>query len=376
MTELLEGLGWSAHVDGRHMALRLSGDWTVRNDIVAALSAPPGLALAQIDVIDFDSSALGHWDSSLLVFLAALRNASREHHVAFNHAGLPLAACRLLDLLGTEPVAPIGPPPGSGLIERLGAWVTARWMDSVAITRLVGETTLRMPPGILGKTRSRAIDFLDFVHSAGSGALPMVALVNVLVGGIIAFVGALELRRLGAEVYISNLVGATVVREMAALITAIVMSGRTGSAYAAEIATMQGSGEIDALRALGIPIYDYLVLPRVVALTAMMPLLALYAGAVGILGGFLVAVNLMSVSAGAFVDHLRGAVAARDILLGLAKSIAFGAWIALVSCRIGLRAGRSAADVGDAATRAAVSGIVGVIVLDALLDVCANALGI
>lgn len=358
------------------MVLRLSGNWSVRQDIVSARSAPGGLPLANVDVVDFDSSALGHWDSSMLVFLAALRDASREHRVVFNHAGLPLAACRLLDLLSTEPVAPIGSPPDSGLTARLGAWVTARWGDSVAITGLVGETSLRLLPGILGKTRSRASDFFNFVHGAGSGALPMVALVNVLVGGIIAFVGALELRRLGAEVYISNLVGATVVREMAALITAIVMSGRTGSAYAAEIATMQGSGEIDALRALGIPIYDYLVLPRVVALTAMMPLLALYAGAIGVLGGFVVAVNVMTISVGGFMDHLRSAVGASDILLGLAKSIAFGAWIALVSCRIGLRAGRSAADVGDAATRAAVSGIVGVIALDAVFDVCANALGI
>jgi len=358
------------------MALRLSGEWTVRDDIVAARSAPAGLGLAKIDVLDFDSSTLGHWDSSLLVFLAALRDAARERRIVFNHAGLPLAACRLLDLLPSEPVAPIGVPPPSGLTERLGAWVTSRWVDSVAITRLVGETSLRALPGMLGKTRSRGVDFLNFVYGAGGRALPMVALVNVLVGGIIAFVGALELRRLGADVYISNLVGATVVREMAALITAIVMSGRTGSAYAAEIATMQGSGEIDALRALGIPIYDYLVLPRVVALTAMMPLLALYAGALGILGGFVVAVNIMSISVGGFVDHLRSAVAAPDILLGLAKSLAFGAWIALVSCRIGLRAGRSAADVGDAATRAAVSGIVGVIALDAVFDVCANALGI
>ena len=358
------------------MVLRLSGDWTVRNDIVAARSAAADLALAKVEVVDFDSAALGHWDSSLLVFLAALRDASRKHLVVFNHAGLPLAACRLLELLPTEPVAPTGAPSDFGPVERLGAWITARWVDSVAITRLVGETTLRVLPGILGRTRSRAVDFLNFVYGAGSGALPMVALVNVLVGGIIAFVGALELRRLGAEVYISNLVGATVVREMAALITAIVMSGRTGSAYAAEIATMQGSGEIDALRALGIPIYDYLVLPRVIALTAMMPLLALYAGALGVLGGFVVAVNIMSISVGGFVDHLRSAVATPDILLGLAKSIGFGAWIAFASCRIGLRAGRSAADVGDAATRAAVSGIVGVIALDAVFDVCANALGV
>jgi len=246
----------------------------------------------------------------------------------------------------------------------------------LAITSLIGEAALRTVPAMRGRVRTRAVDVLTFTQDAGVGALPMVALVNVLVGGIVAFVGSIQLRRFGAEVYVSNLIGVMEVREMAPLITAIVMSGRTGSAYAAEIATMQGTEEIDALRAIGIPLFDYLILPRVSALTAMMPLLFMYAGAIGILGGFAVAVNVMNISAGSFASHLRDAVAGPDICLGLAKSVAFGCWIAIVSCRIGLKAGRSATDVGHAATKAAVSGIVGVIALDALFDVCANALGI
>ena len=163
---------------------------------------------------------------------------------------------------------------------------------------------------------------------------------------------------------------------MAPLITAVVMSGRTGSAYAAEISAMRGSDEIDALRALGIPIFDYLVLPRLAALGAMMGLLCVYAGALGILGGFVVVVCMLNISAGTFAAHVVDAVTGADIILGLAKSIAFGSWIALSGCRIGLGAGRSATDVGRAATTAAVSGIVGVIALDALFDVCAEALGI
>jgi phospholipid/cholesterol/gamma-HCH transport system permease protein len=214
------------------------------------------------------------------------------------------------------------------------------------------------------------------IYATSAAALPMVALVNILVGAIVAFVGGIQLRRLGAEVYVSNLIGVTEVREMAPLITAIVMSGRTGSAYAAEISAMQGSDEIDALRALGIPIFDYVILPRLAALSAMMAPLCAYAGALGILGGFAVAVSMMHISAGVFTAHLQDAVAGTDILLGLAKSIAFGSWIALAACRIGLGAGRSATDVGRAATTAAVSGIVGVIALDALFDVCAEALGI
>jgi phospholipid/cholesterol/gamma-HCH transport system permease protein len=279
-------------------------------------------------------------------------------------------------MLPAEPAAGAIPVRHTGTIERLGTWFLGGLSDLTAITTLVGETTLRTVPALRGKARTRAADLLSRVQDAGIGALPMVALVNVLVGGIVAFVGSLQLRRFGAEIYVSNLIGVMEVREMGPLMTAIVMSGRTGSAYAAEIATMQGSDEIDALRVIGIPIFDYLILPRLTALTAMMPLLFMYAAALGILGGFAVAVYLMNISAGGFITHLRDAVSGKDMLLGLAKSTAFGGWIAIASCHIGLKAGRSATDVGRAATAAAVSGIVGVIAIDAVFDVCANALGI
>ena len=251
-----------------------------------------------------------------------------------------------------------------------------QWSDGAALTTLAGEAVLRAVPALRGKVRSRTGDLMQLIYDTSAAALPMVALVNVLVGAIVAFVGGIQLRRLGAEVYVSNLIGVTEVREMAPLITAIVMSGRTGSAYAAEISAMQGSEEIDALRALGIPIFDYLVFPRLVALGVMMAPLCVYAAALGILGGFAVAFSMMHISAGTFTVHLLDAVAWADIVLALAKSIAFGSWIALVGCRIGLGAGRSATDVGRAATTAAVTGIVGVIALDALFDVCAEALGI
>jgi len=204
----------------------------------------------------------------------------------------------------------------------------------------------------------------------------MVALVNVLVGGILAFVGAIELRRFGADIYIANLVGIAQVREMAAVMTAIVMAGRTGGAYAAEIASMQGSNELDALSVLGVPIQDYLILPRVLALTLMTPLLYLYGSCVGILGGFAIAVSMLDISPELFMAQTRDAVTMSQFVFGLAKSIAFGALIAIAGCRIGLKAGRSATDVGHAATRAVVVGIVGVIMVDAVFAVCANALNI
>src|SRR5580692_1802966 len=376
MTEPLDGHGWRARLHDGSMVFSLSGDWTARNEVALARAPGPLLEQSDIRAILFDSSNLGRWDSSLLIFLLSVCEVSRQRHIVLDPTGLPAAARRLLALVPVEPQAAIASLPRSGLVERVGGWIIGRWLDGVAFTTLVGEAALRTVPALRGKARMRAQDLLAGIHDAGVGALPMVALVNTLVGAIVAFVGGIQLRRLGAEIYVSNLVGVTVVREMAPLITAIVMSGRTGSAYAAEIAAMQGSGEIDALRALGVPVFDYLILPRVTALTVMMPLLCTYAGALGMLGGFAVAVDMMHISAGAFVTHLRAAVAGTDMFLGLAKSIVFGSWVATTSCRIGMKAGRSATDVGHAATTAAVSGIVGVIALDALFDVCATALRI
>jgi phospholipid/cholesterol/gamma-HCH transport system permease protein len=376
MTEPLSGRGWLARIDGTNMVLFVSGDWTAHDDVSRTHVTDSLLQRSNIHALRFDSSNLGRWDSSLLVFLSSLREASRRRHIVFDPTGLPPAARRLLALLPAAPPESVVPVRNVGTAERVGIRAIGIWSDLIGIATLIGETILRTGAAVRGQARTRIVDLLTCIQDAGIAALPMVALVNILVGGIVAFVGGIQLRRLGAEIYVADLIGVTEVREMAPLMTAIVMSGRTGSAYAAQIAAMQGSEEIDALQAIGISVFDYLILPRVSALTTMMPLLCIYAGALGLFGGFAVAVAMMNISAASFVVQLRGAVAGNDILLGLAKSIAFGSWIAIAGCRIGLNAGRSATDVGHAATAAAVSGIVGVIALDALFDVCANAFGL
>jgi phospholipid/cholesterol/gamma-HCH transport system permease protein len=374
--EPLTGRGWLARIDGTNMVLFLSGDWTAHDDVSRMQVTDSHLERFNIHAVRFDSSNLGRWDSSLLVFLSSLREASGRRHVVFDQTGLPPAARRLLALLPATPPESLVPVGNAGMAERVGIRAIGIWSDVIGIATLIGETILRTGAAARGQARTRFVDLLASIQDAGFAALPMVALVNILVGGIVAFVGGIQLRRLGAEIYVADLIGVVEVREMAPLMSAIVMSGRTGSAYAAEIAAMQGSEEIDALHAFGISVFDYLILPRVSALTTMMPLLFIYAGAIGLFGGFAVAVAMMNISAASFVVQLRGAVAGDDILLGLAKSIAFGGWIAIAGCRIGLKAGRSATDVGHAATAAAVSGIVGVIALDALFDVCANAFGL
>jgi phospholipid/cholesterol/gamma-HCH transport system permease protein len=376
MAEPLTGRGWSARVDRGAAMLSLIQDWTIGDSGLELGVAATLFDRPDIRSLRFDTRELGRWDSSLLIFLAAMRRESKLRNVEFDQTGLPLAARQLLALLPEQPPAPVAASPRLPVVERLGAWVIGRSTELMAFTTLIGETVLRTTAALRGRARMRLVDLFERMQEAGIDALPMVALVNVLVGGIVAFVGAVQLRRFGAGIYIANLIGVAEVREMAPLMTAIVMSGRTGSAYAAELATMQGSEEIDALRAFGIPIVDYLVLPRVSALTTMMPALSLYAAALGICGGFSVAVAMMNIAPAAFVAQMRSAVGLGEIFFGLAKATAFGAWIATSSCRIGLNAGRSATDVGQAATTGAVSGIVGVIALDAVFDVCANALGL
>lgn len=374
MIRPVEGSGWTARTQGTDIVIVLSKDWIARETGVEVGVAERLLANRNVGTVSFDAAHLGRWDSALIVFLWALREKAATCGATFDQSGLPQPARRLLALAVVEVAPPAMLPVNEGLLDRVGRRVLASWSEMVEVLVLVGDTVLRAAPALRGRASMRLVDVVDCAWDAGIAALPIVSIVNVLVGGILAFVGAVQLQRFGAGIYVADLIGVAEVREMAALMTAIIMCGRTGGAYAAHIATMQGNEEIDALRVVGIPVYDYLVLPRVLALICMMPILYLYGCAVGILGGFAVAVATLGIGPTVFVEEMRSAVAGYQVLIGLAKSIVFGAVIAFTGCQVGLRAGRSAADVGQAATTAVVIGIVSVIALDALFAVCANAL--
>jgi phospholipid/cholesterol/gamma-HCH transport system permease protein len=376
---------WRLERRGSEAVLQLSGDWIARETGLRD-AAMLRRVLTETDGavrLCFETSGLGRWDSALVVFLQTLHGAIKARAagsgslIQLDETGLPEAAHRLLVLAAeTDPAQLAAAPPAESLLERAGREAIACWAEGVAISALVGETVLRSVAALRGRVRTRAADVLLLMREAGANALIIVAVCNGLIGGILAFVGAVQLRRFGAQIYVADLVGIAMVREMAAVMTAIVMAGRTGGAYAAQIATMQGNEEIDALRVLGIPVHDYLVLPRVLALVAMMPLLYLYACAIGLLGGLAVGMATLDITPLAYLEETRRAVAGRQFVFGLTKSLAFGALVALAGCHIGLKAGRSAADVGRAATSAVVAGIIGVIALDAVFAVCADALGI
>jgi phospholipid/cholesterol/gamma-HCH transport system permease protein len=368
---------WAARVQGSDLVIVLAGDWLARQTGVAEdmeRHVRPGGASR---TLLFEATALGHWDSALIVFLWDLQAVAARLQIAFDESGLPEPARRLLALASVESAHEAAKhAPRETLLHRTGQGVITGWHEVVEVLDLLGDTLLRAGPAFAGRGGLRHVDVLECAWEAGISAVPIVTVVNVLVGGILAFVGAAQLRRFGAGIYVADLVGLAVVREMAAVMTAIIMSGRTGAAYAARIATMQGNEEIDALHVAGIPVFDYLVLPRVTALTCMMPILYLYGCLVGIIGGVTVACLTLQLSIITFLQEMRTAVDAHQFVLGLTKSVVFGAVIAFTGCRIGLRSGRSAADVGRAATAAVVVGIVCVIALDALFAVCADRLGI
>jgi phospholipid/cholesterol/gamma-HCH transport system permease protein len=229
---------------------------------------------------------------------------------------------------------------------------------------------------VRGRTQLSARDLARVSTDSSARALPIVTGVNLLVGSILAFVGAVQLVKFGAGIFVADLVGIAVAREMAAVITAVVMCGRTGAAFAAELATMQANEEIDAYEVLGIDPVPYLVLPRVISLLLLMPLLYVYACLAGLVGGALVGSGMLQLAPQAYMDRTALIMSWNHLALGLVKSLAFGALIGIVGCYCGLHAQRNAAGVGRATTQAVVASIVGVIVADSLFAILANALGV
>jgi phospholipid/cholesterol/gamma-HCH transport system permease protein len=240
----------------------------------------------------------------------------------------------------------------------------------------LGQLSIAMVQLVRGRAHYRKRDLWVFVQDAGPRALGIVSLISFLVGLILAFVGAAQLRQFGAGIYVADLVGIAVVREMGAMMTAVIMAGRTGAAFAAQLGTMTANEEIDALRTAGISPIEFLVLPRVLSLCLMMPLLALFSDVVGIVGGACVATSMLEVSPSLYFAQTMDAITLDHFLVGLAKSVFFGAIVAFFGCLRGLQSGRDAAAVGNSATRAVVASIVALVVADGIFAVFFDVLGI
>ncbi|CAN5767486.1 ABC transporter permease [soil metagenome] len=356
----------------------LAGEWALeeprpRFDSVV----PASVEGSAFHEIAFDTARLGSWDSSLLTFLLQGMSYCEANGLEFRDEGLPETVAGLLGLARAVPEKHLEvDEPKPSFVARLGTKGMAVYDDALASVGFVGEIAESFAGFVGRRVRIRWRDFWVVVQSNGAGALPIVTLISFLMGLIIAFLGAVVLRRFGAGYYVSYLVGYGMLREMAALMTGIIMAGRTGAAFAAELGSMKITEEIDAYRTLGLSPVDHLVLPRVLGLFVMMPLLTIYAMFVGIAGGLLVAVTVLDLTVIQFMGGLLAPVTLSDALLGVFKGSIFGMIIGIAGCMRGMQTGSDAGAVGRSATSAVVTGITLIIMANAIIDWIATLVGV
>jgi phospholipid/cholesterol/gamma-HCH transport system permease protein len=360
----------SVHRDGDGtLVVRVTGDW-----LLEGTTPMPDAAAAEIHAeppsrVVFQASGLGRWDSSLVSFLALVGDAARAEGLGIDTTGLPRGLQHLLALAGgpKRPIPP--PPPHQPLPTRIGAAGIDIGGHAAGMLDFVGRASLAVKDVVTGRGHFEWRDFWLLLEQTGGAALPLVAIINFLVGAVLAFLGAVQLQQFNATIFVANLVGVGTVRETGALMTGIVMAGRTGASFAAVLGTMTVNSEVDALETMNFPPMEFLVAPRILAMVLMMPLLVLYADLFGILGGYVVAVGLLDLTPALYLTQTRESMVLADVLVGLFKAPAFGAVVALAGTYFGMSTGRTASSVGTSTTRAVVSGILLVIVVDAVLTV-------
>ncbi|MFA7095097.1 MAG: MlaE family lipid ABC transporter permease subunit [Gammaproteobacteria bacterium] len=357
--------------------IRCSGAWTLRG--AAALEAQ----LAQqswpsAPELRLDASGIHVMDTAgawlLHRTIASMRNGGRRVQVE----GLHPDHRTLLDTIGALARAQqeVVEPQPDGLLTGIGKEAVTKARFALRFLSFIGESARAMLRWVMQPRRVRWRAFLHELQLAGFNALPITGLLAFLMGIVIAYQGADQLRRFGADIFIADLVGLSMLRELAPILTAIIVAGRSGSAYTAQIGTMKVTEEIDALRTIGVPPLDLLVLPKMLALTVALPLLTVFADIVGVLGGMVMASLQLGVSSNDFLERLRNAIDLSSFMVGVGKAPVFAAIVSLVGCYQGFQVTGSADSVGRRTTVSVVQGIFLVIVVDALFSVAFSWLGI
>ena len=328
--------------------------------------------------VAFECSGLTGWSSVLITFLINIIDYGQQRDVIVDKGGLPPGVQGLLNLAYAVPerAGARREKFRTPILEQIGQEVYSFWQGTQEVFSFIGEATVAFGRLLRGQARFRRRDLFVAIQECGIQALPIVSLISLLVGLILAFVGSIQLSMFGAQIYIANLVGIGVFRQMGAVMTGAIMAGRTGAAFAAQLGTMQTNEEIDALKTLGIPPMEFLVLPRMIALALMMPLLCLYADFMGVLGGLIVGVTILDLNFMAYYNQTADAIGINDMWVGLFMSAVFGMLIAITGCLRGLQCERSASAVGKATTSAVVTGIVSIVIATAIITVICNILGI
>lgn len=349
------------------LVICLGGAWNLHTS-----PPPPDHLLAALDdnihSLAFTGVDLEDWDTRLLIFIKAITAAARQRGINLDLTGLPHGAQRLLILSEAVPEkTPYAQTGRESAVVRLGRLTITLSEQLREAATFTGEILLAFGTLIAGRKPFRARDFFYFIQACGAESLPIVSLIAVLVGVILSFVGAVQLQMFGAQIYVANLVGLGMVLEMGALMSGVIIAGRIGAAYAAQLGTMQVNEEIDALRTIGISPVGFLVLPRMLALMLMLPLLCVYADMMGILGGSVIGVTMLDLSLVEYLEQTRKAIRLGQFGQGLLKSSVFGVLIGYAGCLRGMQCGRSALAVGEATTSAVVTSIVLIVVSDSII---------
>jgi phospholipid/cholesterol/gamma-HCH transport system permease protein len=357
--------------------LSFFGDWVQGHNTANFSTLQSQLRSTHPTHLIIDGSSLGDWDSIFMAFLLRCHDYCGTQGIVLKSQNMPPGVEKLLTVAtAVQPFKPAEDGQGTWLSainpSHILQAVSTDIRESLSFT---GEVTIALWRLIRGKANTRFSDFWNFCFQAGPNAFAIITLTSILVGMILGYLGAVQLKQFGAEVYVANLVVIGMLREMGVLMTAVVMAGRTGAAYAAQLGTMQTNEEIDAITTMGISPIEFLVLPRMLALIIIMPLLTIYADILGILGGGIVAGGL-GVSPIQYMVQGEAALSFLDVTVGLLKALVFAVLIAIAGCRAGINSGRSSAAVGQAATNAVVTALIYLIVADATINIIFQQLSI
>ena len=361
----------------QNLVLSLSGDYLNFDDEAAKSALRTAVREKNTRTVSVNAAGLGRWDSTLVVVLYALVQECHQSGKDITFQNLPENLKRLIDLAFAVNRKPSLPNlKHLPFLEALGNFAYAIWLSIGRGLSFISQGLVSFHQWLLSKAVMRKVDFLFALQDCSYKAIGIVSLVSFMVGLILAFVGAIQLKTFGAQIYVSSLVAIGMTRIMGAIMVGIIMAGRTGAAYAATIGTMQVNEEIDALKTMGIPVSDFLVLPRILALTIATPFLVILADFMGIVGGAAVGILMLDISAPEYYKYTMNALNMTNFLVGLFHGWVFGIVISLCGCYFGISCGRNADSVGKATTLAVVSAIVWMIVVTGIITVIFEAVGI
>ncbi len=363
---------------GDTLYITISGNWTINQPQPSIDAIIHTLLKQPLTTIAFNTYNLGIWDSSILVIMTKFMTIAKNNKLIIQDKNVDTGIKNLTRLA-------LATPPNTDALKNNTQESFSEYVGKLTlyfpqiiqqVLAFIGEITLAIQRLFIGKSSCTISNVWVCIQECGIEALPIVSLISMLVGLILAFVGVVQLRMFGAEIYVSSLVAVGMTRIMGAIMTGIILAGRTGAAYAAVIGTMEVNEEIDALTTLGIIPSDFLVMPRLIALTCMTPLLVVYADFMGMLGGFLVGVAALGIEPLEYITFTQKGFVLNNLWVGIIHGIVFGVIVAITGCYQGLRCERSAAAVGLATTSAVVYSIVGIVIATALLTILFNILGI